>query len=178
VADSGGRRIHRMSRSSACGAWRSWRVATRWTRCARRGGQRTSRLGDGPTKIHGPIRLDKVAPHVQHRLSPRRAARKACARLVVGSPCPICRRVALRGRQTVCSAACRRRRSREREASKRARRDQKIRALLGAALRKTGGGFAAVTHPIPRRETTRHNGGFHESMGSFSLRCWLDSSYC
>jgi hypothetical protein len=35
--------------------------------------------------------------------------------LLVGSPCPVCG-VSLRGRQTVCSAACRRRRSRQRKA--------------------------------------------------------------
>jgi hypothetical protein len=31
---------------------------------------------------------------------------------LVGSPCPVCGVIPLRGRQTVCSAACRRRQSR------------------------------------------------------------------
>src|SRR5262245_40228699 len=41
---------------------------------------------------------------------------------------------ASKGRQAVFSAACRRRRSRAREAAVRAARDQEIRALLTAAL--------------------------------------------
>jgi len=35
--------------------------------------------------------------------------------VLVGSLCPICERNELQGRQTVCSAACRRERSRQRE---------------------------------------------------------------
>jgi predicted nucleic acid-binding Zn ribbon protein len=61
---------------------------------------------------------------------------------VVGSPrcCPVCRTTPLEGRQTVCSAACRRARSRQRSAAKLAARDQEIRALLEAALAKLGKG--------------------------------------
>jgi hypothetical protein len=56
---------------------------------------------------------------------------------VVGSPrCPVCGAVELRGRQTVCSAACRRERSRRREAERRRARDREVRALLEAALQK------------------------------------------
>jgi hypothetical protein len=45
--------------------------------------------------------------------------------ILVGSPCPICGQVALTGRQTVCSAACRRERSRQ-------RREESVQAELGA----------------------------------------------
>jgi hypothetical protein len=51
---------------------------------------------------------------------------------VVGSLCPVCRRVPLKGRQTVCSAACRRRRSRQREAEARTLREHAERATLEA----------------------------------------------
>ena len=37
------------------------------------------------------------------------------AAVLVGSLCPVCRENELQGRQTVCSAACRRKRSRQRE---------------------------------------------------------------
>ncbi len=37
--------------------------------------------------------------------------------ILIGSPCPICGRVQLQGKQTVCSAACRRERSRQRQAA-------------------------------------------------------------
>lgn len=56
---------------------------------------------------------------------------------VIGSSrCYVCEVVKLRGRQTVCSAACRRERSRRREAERRRARDREIAALLEAALRK------------------------------------------
>jgi len=57
---------------------------------------------------------------------------------VVGSPrrCPVCQAVDLRGRQTVCSARCRRARTRQRETAARQARDQEIRVLLETALRK------------------------------------------
>jgi predicted nucleic acid-binding Zn ribbon protein len=56
--------------------------------------------------------------------------------LLVGSPrCPVCQRVALRGRQEVCSAACRRARSRQRQTDRRAARDAELRRLLESALR-------------------------------------------
>lgn len=49
---------------------------------------------------------------------------------------PVCEEVELQGRQTVCSAACRRERSRRRAAERRQARDRNIAALLEAALRK------------------------------------------
>jgi hypothetical protein len=57
---------------------------------------------------------------------------------VVGSPrrCPVCQAVDLAGRQTVCSAACRRGRTRQRGMAARQARDREIRALLEMALRK------------------------------------------
>jgi predicted nucleic acid-binding Zn ribbon protein len=56
---------------------------------------------------------------------------------LVGSPraCPVCQTAVLQGRQTVCSAACRRARSREREAARLGERDAELRRLLEAALR-------------------------------------------
>ena len=58
--------------------------------------------------------------------------------LLVGFLCPVCGRVELRGRQTVCSAACRRERSRRRQDDARRARDAEIRGLLEAALRRLG----------------------------------------
>jgi len=52
--------------------------------------------------------------------------------------CPICQKTPLQGRQTVCSAACRRTRSRQREAEARDARDREVRALLEAALCQLG----------------------------------------
>jgi hypothetical protein len=56
--------------------------------------------------------------------------------LLVGSRCPVCGRVELRGRQTVCSARCRRARSRQRQDEARRARNAEIRELLEAALKK------------------------------------------
>ena len=58
--------------------------------------------------------------------------------LLVVSLCLICQRVELRGRQTVCSAACRRERTRLRHAERCAARDREIRELLEAALKRLG----------------------------------------
>jgi hypothetical protein len=59
--------------------------------------------------------------------------------LLVGSPrCPVCHEATLRGRQTVCSAACRRARSRQRSTARLAERDDEIRRLLAVALRLLG----------------------------------------
>lgn len=55
---------------------------------------------------------------------------------VLASLCPACGVIELRGRQQVCSAACRRKRSRQREADAARKRDAEIRALLEAALTK------------------------------------------
>jgi hypothetical protein len=57
---------------------------------------------------------------------------------VVGSPrrCPVCGERELQGRQTACSASCRRERTRQRETAARQARDGEIRALLEMALRK------------------------------------------
>jgi len=59
--------------------------------------------------------------------------------MVGAARCPVCQKASLQGRQTVCSAACRRTRSRQREAEALRARDQEVRALLEAALRKLGG---------------------------------------
>jgi hypothetical protein len=53
--------------------------------------------------------------------------------ILIGSPCPVCREHPLRGRQTACSAACRRERSRQREAERRLHRDDELRVLALAA---------------------------------------------
>jgi hypothetical protein len=53
--------------------------------------------------------------------------------VLIGCLCPICGRAALRGRQTVCSAAWRRERSRQKDADQRQRRDDEIRVLAVAA---------------------------------------------
>jgi hypothetical protein len=56
---------------------------------------------------------------------------------VIGSRrCPVCQEVDLTGRQTACSASCRRERTRQRETAARQARDREIRALLEAALEK------------------------------------------
>ena len=56
---------------------------------------------------------------------------------VVGSPrrCPVCQAVGLTGRQTVCSASCRRERTRQRERTAHEARDREVRALLETAKR-------------------------------------------
>jgi hypothetical protein len=56
--------------------------------------------------------------------------------VVASRRCSVCEVVELRGGQTVCSAACRRERSRRREAERRQARDREIRVLLEAALQK------------------------------------------
>ena len=56
---------------------------------------------------------------------------------VVGSRrCPVCLAVELTGRQTTCSASCRRERTRQRETAARQARDREIQVLLEAALEK------------------------------------------
>jgi hypothetical protein len=47
----------------------------------------------------------------------------------------VCQTAVLQGRQTVCSAACRRARSRQKQAARLAARDVAVRDLLVAALR-------------------------------------------
>jgi hypothetical protein len=44
--------------------------------------------------------------------------------------CPVCRAVPLQGRQTACSAACRRARCRQREFERQRRRDRELRSAL------------------------------------------------
>ena len=56
--------------------------------------------------------------------------------LLIGSPCPICRRNELHGRQTVCSAACRRERSRQRQESALRNEVLALRAQADALLAK------------------------------------------
>lgn len=49
---------------------------------------------------------------------------------MVGSPrCPVCGETELHGRQTVCSAACRREGTRRRETASRQARDREVRGL-------------------------------------------------
>jgi predicted nucleic acid-binding Zn ribbon protein len=56
---------------------------------------------------------------------------------VVGSRrCPVCGAEDLQGRQTACSASCRRERTRQREKAAREARHWEVRALLEAALEK------------------------------------------
>jgi hypothetical protein len=61
---------------------------------------------------------------------------------VVGSwrRCPVRGETEIHGRQTVCSARCRRERSCQREQAARQARDREIRTLLETALKKLGGG--------------------------------------
>jgi hypothetical protein len=71
----------------------------------------------------------------QGQVSPEGRAH-AVARPVLGSQlCPVCQKRELQGQQTACSAACRRERSRRRDAEARATRDQEILALLEHADR-------------------------------------------
>ncbi len=75
---------------------------------------------------------DQTAPKV----SPA-AVRTPLSSPVVGSRlCPVCQKTPLPGAKTVCSAACRRERSRRREVDARRARDQEVRMLLETALRK------------------------------------------
>jgi len=53
--------------------------------------------------------------------------------ILIGSPCPVCRGHTLQGMQTVCSARCRRIRSRQREAEGRQNRNDELRILARAA---------------------------------------------
>ena len=69
--------------------------------------------------------------------APQESVRTPPSSSVVGSrPCPVCRPVELTGRQTVCSAQCRRARTRQRRQAAREARDQEIRVLSEMALRK------------------------------------------
>ena len=52
--------------------------------------------------------------------------------VLIGSLCPVCREHPLRGRQEVCSASCRRERSRQREAAARQHRDDELALALAA----------------------------------------------
>ena len=60
----------------------------------------------------------------------------AVASPVIGSrQCPVCQKNPLRGDQTACSAACRRKRSRQRDAERQQLRDAEVLALLEHAER-------------------------------------------
>jgi hypothetical protein len=58
--------------------------------------------------MHAPLHPPEVSAESVRTLLPR---------VLVASLCPVCERVELRGRQTVCSAACRRERSRQKQAA-------------------------------------------------------------
>jgi hypothetical protein len=76
----------------------------------------------------GPVAMSRV------RLQPE-VSLESVRTPLIGSPrCPVCQRVALRGRREVCSAACRRARSRQRQADRLATRDAELRRLLESAL--------------------------------------------
>jgi len=76
--------------------------------------------------------------------------------LVVVSVYPVCRLNALRGRQTACSAACRRIRSRLREAEGRQHRDDELRVFARAARQAIRRPRSAAGGPdLTRREGHR-----------------------
>jgi predicted nucleic acid-binding Zn ribbon protein len=64
------------------------------------------------------------------QVSPQGRAHAAPGPVLGSRLCPVCLKNPLQGEQTVCSAACRRRRGREREAERRQLRDAEILALL------------------------------------------------
>lgn len=64
----------------------------------------------------------------------------------VGPLCPVCGRAGLRGRQTVCSAACRRARSRQKQA---AELEAEV-ASIGHALELLRAGHDALTECVNR----------------------------
>jgi hypothetical protein len=111
-------------------------------RLLRRQGQRHSRRegARGPApgqRIGRPMSSSSPAPEVSPAGVRTPLDTALTGQSVIGSRrCSVCGVVELRGRQTVCSAACRRERSRRREAERRRARDREIRALLEAALRK------------------------------------------
>ena len=82
---------------------------------------------------------------------------------VVGSPrrCLVCQAVDLTGRQTVCSAACRGARTRQRETAARQARDREIRVLLETARRKLGDGALGVhVEPVDVRYSGKYADAF------------------
>jgi len=69
---------------------------------------------------------------------PAESVRPPVDGLLVGSLCPVCGRVELRGRQTVCSAACRRERSRRQEEDRILAHVEAIARLIEARRRTYG----------------------------------------
>jgi len=69
--------------------------------------------------------------------------------LLVVSLCPVCRQVELRGRQIVCSAACRRRRSRQRSEQDRQAQIRDVKSLLGCG--RPGSRTSCASRRISRR---------------------------
>jgi len=69
--------------------------------------------------------------------------------VLVGSACPVCGRVELEGRQTVCSAACRRERSRQRQ-------ETALRAEV-LALRAQADALLAKVEALSGRRRRRRN---------------------
>jgi hypothetical protein len=78
--------------------------------------------------------MPDTTPRAQ--VSPEGRAHAAPSPVVGSRRCPVCQEVDLTGRQTACSASCRRERTRQRETAARQARDREIRALLETALRK------------------------------------------
>ena len=77
-----------------------------------------------------------MTDHAQGPVTPEASpasVRTLSGATLIASPCPVCRKHPLQGRQTVCSARCRRIRSRRREAEARQHRDDELRVLAFAA---------------------------------------------
>jgi len=71
----------------------------------------------------------------QAQVSPQGRAHAAPNPVLGSRQCPVCLKNPLQGEQTACSAACRRRRGREREAERQQLRDSEVLALLEHAER-------------------------------------------
>jgi hypothetical protein len=69
------------------------------------------------------------------QVSPLGRAHAAPSSVLGSRQCPVCRKNPLQGELTACSAACRRKRSRQREAERQQLRDQEVLALLEFAER-------------------------------------------
>lgn len=72
------------------------------------------------------------------QVSPEGRAHAAPSPVLGSRLCPVCLKNPLQGEQTACSSACRRERSRRREAEGREIRDREILALLEHAERLEG----------------------------------------
>jgi len=113
--------------------------ATPQTHGPRRGsaaGHRVSLFTPAAVDANGRLEFRRAPPHAAPPSRPEVPAESVRTPVVASQRCPVCGLIELRGRQTVCSAACRRRRSRDRQLTALQARDSEIRALLETALRK------------------------------------------